>query len=56
MRVLYVCRLFTGLENSIIKNEWAPTGVPTIYKILEELNKESDLRLFLVQKPGFSNK
>jgi glycosyltransferase involved in cell wall biosynthesis len=56
MRVLYVCRLFTGLENSIIKNEWGPTGVPTIYKILEELNKESDLRLFLVQKPGFSNK
>jgi len=37
MKVLYVCRVFTGLESSLENGDWAPTGVPTIYKVMEGL-------------------
>lgn len=38
MKVLYATRLFSGLETSVINNEWRPTGVPTIFKLIEELD------------------
>ena len=37
MKVLYICRVFTGLESSLADGVWAPTGVPTIYKVMEGL-------------------
>lgn len=37
MRVLYICRVFTGLETPLLAGKWTPTGVPTIYKIMEAL-------------------
>ena len=38
MKLLYISNLFTGLESSIINNEWKPSGVPTVYKFLEKLS------------------
>ncbi len=37
MKMLYLCRVFTGLESSLGDGKWAPTGVPTIYKVMEGL-------------------
>ena len=56
MKILYACRLFSGLETSVISKKWKPTGVPTIFKFLERLEEHTDLHIFLVQKPGFSKK
>jgi len=42
MKVLYISRLFTGLEQSVIDQKWNPTGVPTIFRLLENLEKECD--------------
>lgn len=47
MKILYICRIFSGLELSIKSGIWKPTGVPTIYKILEYFDK-SDHKLYLV--------
>jgi glycosyltransferase involved in cell wall biosynthesis len=53
MKVLYLARLFSGLESSLIRGVWAPTGVPTIYKFVELLDvRASALRLVLAQKDG----
>lgn len=38
MKILYICRVFSGLSNSIKEKEWKPTGVPTIYKIIEKID------------------
>ena len=40
MKLLYISNLFTGLESSIINNEWKPSGVPTVYKFLEKLSNK----------------
>ena len=42
MRVFYLSRLFSGLESSFISRKWSPTGVPTIYRIIEEFDKKHD--------------
>ena len=53
MKVLYVARLFSGLETSFINKIWLPTGVPTIYKIIEELDKNYETKfLFSVKDSG----
>jgi glycosyltransferase involved in cell wall biosynthesis len=39
MRVLFVCRLFTGLESSMTSRQWQPTGAPAIFKMIEALDK-----------------
>lgn len=53
MKILYISRLFTGLEQVINDEKWIPTGVPTIYKIIEELNERSELQLILNRKIGY---
>ena len=53
MKILYISRLFTGLEQVIVEEKWIPTGVPTIYKIIEELNERSELQLILNRKIGY---
>ena len=40
MKILYVTRLFSGLESSFINGTWDPTGVPTIYKVIKELDEK----------------
>ena len=37
MKVMYVARLFSGLEASLLKRRWEPAGVPTVYKLIREL-------------------
>jgi glycosyltransferase involved in cell wall biosynthesis len=55
MRVLYVARLFSGLESSVLNGRWEPTGVPTIFKIVETLARQpNELRLVLAAKDGLS--
>ena len=41
MKVLYICRVFSGLAKSIKEKRWQPTGVPTIYKMIEKIDKLS---------------
>ena len=55
LKVLYVCRLFSGLEESISKKKWCPTGVPTIYRIIDKLKKDNKyFKLVLTSKGGFT--
>jgi len=39
MKILYVTRLFSGLEDSFYTKKWNPSGVPTIYRIIEEIDR-----------------
>jgi hypothetical protein len=51
MRILYVCRLFSGLADGIRGGRWDPRGVPTVYRLLEALDKsEHDLRIVFTVK------
>ena len=36
--ILYVCRMFNGLDISMSQKVWDPTGVPTIYKMIERFD------------------
>ena len=38
-KILYLTRFFNGLHNSFIDGFWKPDGVPTIYKMIEGLDK-----------------
>ena len=55
VRILYVARLFSGLERSIAEGCWVPTGVPTIYKMIEELSRHAKLHLLLLAKGGHTS-
>jgi glycosyltransferase involved in cell wall biosynthesis len=37
MKILFAVRLYSGLRDSIATGTWAPTGAPTVYKLLETL-------------------
>lgn len=51
MRVLYACRLFTGLESSVLNRRWSPTGAPTVFKMMEALDRgDDDVRFVLTCK------
>lgn len=39
MRIMYVCRLFSGFESSLASKKWEPTGAPTIYKMFDKLDE-----------------
>ena len=53
MKILYSTRLFSGLESSFINKKWNPTGVPTIYKLIEELDKKHDTKFIFSAKDSF---
>lgn len=55
MKILYVCRLFTGLEQSLYNKTWSPTGVPTIYKIIEKLDSSDNNVRFILTKKDVGN-
>ena len=38
-KVLYLTRFFNGLHQSFLSGVWEPEGVPTIYKMIEGLDK-----------------
>lgn len=47
MRLMYVCRLFSGLAQSLKQKKWEPRGVPTIYRLIEALDQTNDETLFV---------
>ena len=54
-KILYICRLFSGLEESIDKEHWDPTGVPTIYKVINKLkHNNKKFKLILTVKDSYS--
>ncbi len=54
-KILYVCRLFSGLEESINNKKWNPTGVPTIYRVINKLKYHNDkFKLVLTVKDSYS--
>jgi len=55
MKILYATRLFSGLERSFINKKWDPIGVPTIYKLIEELDKSHDVK-FIFSAKDWSNR
>jgi len=52
MKILYICRVFTGLETSLASGVWAPTGVPTIYKVMEGLAESKHETNFVLTARG----
>ncbi|WP_418502608.1 glycosyltransferase family 4 protein [Flagellimonas sp.] len=42
MRIAYISSVFSGLETSLGSGRWSPTGVPTIYKCIEHLDKSDN--------------
>ncbi len=52
MKILYVCRLYSGFEESLKSGIWNPKGAPTIARMIEHLDsaKEHDLTIILTQK------
>ena len=56
MRLLLIVRLYSGFRQSVASGEWAPTGAPTIYKLIEALERRRDeLELVLVCKEPSSS-
>jgi len=54
MKVLYAIRLFSGLDSTVMTKRWEPTGVPTIHKVIDALDKRADLEIILACKDGIS--
>ena len=53
MRMLFVTRLFSGLESSCNNESWKPTGVPAIYKMMEKFDSDAtSVDFILTQKDG----
>ncbi len=51
MRLLYVVRLFSGLEEGLREGVWRPRGVPTIYRMIEALDRsDHDVRFVFTCK------
>ena len=38
-KIIYLARFFSGLHYSFLNKEWKPDGVPTVYKMIEGLDK-----------------
>lgn len=55
MRILYICRVFSGFETSLANRTWQPTGAPTIYKIMEALDRSSNDVCFLMPCKGIGS-
>ena len=48
INILYICRMFNGLETSMRSKVWSPTGVRTIYRIIEKFDSDALYNLDLV--------
>jgi len=50
MKILYIARLFSGLESSFISKKWNPSGVPTIYKMIEKIDQSYKAKFIFTSK------
>lgn len=52
MKILYVCRLYSGFEDSIKNGVWEPKGAPTIAQLIKNLDNTDThtLRIIFTQK------
>ena len=50
MNIFFVTRLFTSFETSLNSLNWAPEGLPTIYKLIERLDQKYNLNIFFLAK------
>ena len=51
MKILYVCRLYSGFTESLAEGIWSPKGAPTIARMIEHLDQsEHELSIILVPK------
>lgn len=51
MRILYICRIFSGFEESLEAGEWKPTGAPTIFKMMNALDDgDHDVRFVMTAR------
>lgn len=48
MKILYICRLYSGFEDTIINSKWCPNGAPTIYKMIEYYDTNPDVNLSVI--------
>jgi hypothetical protein len=48
MKILYAVRMFSGLQTSLAAGRWQPTGVPTIYRMIEALDRGPDAPVFVL--------
>ncbi|SVC33331.1 uncharacterized protein METZ01_LOCUS286185, partial [marine metagenome] len=55
MRILYISRVFSGFETSLSKCLWQPTGVPTIYKVMEAFDHSDHEIYFLMPCKGIGS-
>lgn len=56
MKLLYVVRLFSGLEAGLAERVWRPHGVPTIYRMVEALDRSChDVRFVFTDKDNGSS-
>ena len=55
MRILYISRVFSGLETSLSQGVWEPTGVPTIYKVMEAFDKSKHEIMFVMPCKGIGS-
>ncbi len=52
VKILYVCRLYSGFEESLKTGIWNPKGAPTIARMIEHLDSSDnyDITIILTQK------
>jgi len=51
MKIMMVCRLYSGFESSVADRRWQPSGAPTIFKLIEAIDSSDDeLHLVLTCK------
>jgi glycosyltransferase involved in cell wall biosynthesis len=48
MKILYATRLFSGLQSTLDARRWQPSGVPTIFKLIEALDRGPDEPSFVL--------
>jgi glycosyltransferase involved in cell wall biosynthesis len=48
MKILYATRLFSGLQSTLAARRWQPSGVPTIFKLIEALDRGLDEPSFVL--------
>lgn len=51
---MYICRLFSGLAQSLQSKKWEPRGVPTVYRLIEALDQSpNEILLVFTVKDKF---
>lgn len=48
MKILYICRLFSGFEHSLEQRIWEPRGAPTIAKMISKLDQSESHKIKLI--------